>query len=270
MPLYDLKNALKTCFAVVTHSKGVWESQGALCAVRLVRMCIFFFMFLKDNISGSMSCRSISNNNLSGTLPPELGNLVYLQQLYINSCGLGGQIPSTFANLVNVQIMWASDTALTGKIPDFVGNWTKLTSVRFEGNSFEGPIPSSLANLASLTSLNLEANNFTLTSSNLSKVSCNSTQKWAVSNAGLFADRQNQQYVQNTGAQVRGTNTPQIVQTSRLSPGSLRYYGLDLENGLYTVYLFFAETGFTDRTSQSWTSREVVFLIFFIIRYYFI
>ncbi|KAE8719461.1 putative LRR receptor-like serine/threonine-protein kinase [Hibiscus syriacus] len=82
----------------------------------------------------------------------------------------------------------------------------------------------------------------------------NSAQNWAVSNVGLFADRQNEQYEENTLAQVRGTNTPELYQSSRLSPGSLRYYGLGLENGLYTVNLFFAETGFPDRSSQSWKS----------------
>ncbi|KAE8696351.1 putative LRR receptor-like serine/threonine-protein kinase [Hibiscus syriacus] len=81
-----------------------------------------------------------------------------------------------------------------------------------------------------------------------------STRKWAVSNVGLFADRQNQQYVENTRGQVRGTNAPALYQTSRLSPGSLRYYGLGLENGLYTIRLFFAEAGFHDRNAQSWES----------------
>ncbi|KAL1161467.1 hypothetical protein V6Z11_A07G136500 [Gossypium hirsutum] len=70
----------------------------------------------------------------------------------------------------------------------------------------------------------------------------------------MFADRQNQQYVENNGGQVRSTNTPMMYQTSRLSPGSLRYYGLGLENGPYTVRLFFAETGFPERSSGSWTS----------------
>ncbi|KAK8485609.1 hypothetical protein V6N12_024909 [Hibiscus sabdariffa] len=79
-------------------------------------------------------------------------------------------------------------------------------------------------------------------------------QNWAVSNVGIFADRQNEQYEENTLAQVRGTNTPELYRSSRLSPGSLRYYGLGLENGLYTVNLFFAETGFPDRSSQSWKS----------------
>ena len=80
------------------------------------------------------------------------------------------------------------------------------------------------------------------------------TEKWAVSNVGLFAERNNQSYVENTLAQVIGTKTPELYQDSRMSPGSLRYYGLGLDNGLYNVSLFFAETGFDARSSQTWKS----------------
>ena len=79
-----------------------------------------------------------------------------------------------------------------------------------------------------------------------------STEKWAVSNVGSF---ENDSYVQNTSAQVIATNTPELYQTSRMSPGSLRYYGLGLDNGLYNVSLFFAETGFDDLSSQTWKSQ---------------
>lgn len=78
--------------------------------------------------------------------------------------------------------------------------------------------------------------------------------KWAVSNVGLFLDRKNPSYVQNTLAQVTRTNTPELYQYSRISPGSLRYYGLGLENGNYTVHMLFAETAFKDRSSQTWES----------------
>ncbi|OMO70495.1 hypothetical protein CCACVL1_18873 [Corchorus capsularis] len=81
-----------------------------------------------------------------------------------------------------------------------------------------------------------------------------STQKWAVSNAGLFADRQDQKFVENTLVQVTSTGTPELYHTSRVSPGSLRYYGLGLENGNYTVTLYFAETGFPSRSTQTWQS----------------
>ena len=97
-----------------------------------------------------------------------------------------------------------------------------------------------------------------------------STQKWAISNVGLFAERQNQQYVQSTLAQVRSTNTPELYRTSRLSPGSLRYYGLGLENGPYTVNLFFAETGFPGRSTESWKSlARRVFDVYIQVIFYF-
>ncbi|XVE51735.1 hypothetical protein DITRI_Ditri02bG0064600 [Diplodiscus trichospermus] len=96
-----------------------------------------------------------------------------------------------------------------------------------------------------------DAENITL---NAAIFNVTSSRKWAISNAGLFPDRGNQEYIQNTLAQVRSTNAPELYQTSRLSPGSLRYYGLSLENGPYTVNLFFAETAFPDRSTQSWKS----------------
>ncbi|TQD75818.1 hypothetical protein C1H46_038654 [Malus baccata] len=86
--------------------------------------------------------------------------------------------------------------------------------------------------------------------------SVTSTEKWAVSNAGLFsADRNTPLFRVNTHAQVTGIYvSPELFQTSRMSPGSLRYYGLGLENGPYTVTLHFAETVFESRTSQTWQS----------------
>ncbi|VVA34403.1 PREDICTED: probable LRR receptor [Prunus dulcis] len=73
--------------------------------------------------------------------------------------------------------------------------------------------------------------------------SVTSTQKWAVSNAG-FPDNLNQSFVETTLTQVSGADlTARLFGTSRVSPGSLRNYGLGLQNGPYTVTLQFAETG---------------------------
>ena len=78
------------------------------------------------------------------------------------------------------------------------------------------------------------------------------TEKWAVSNVGSF---ESSNYVEKTSAKVIATNTPELYQTSRMSPGSLRYYGLGLVNGPYNVSLFFAEIGFDDPSSQTWKRR---------------
>ncbi|PQM40458.1 putative LRR receptor-like serine/threonine-protein kinase [Prunus yedoensis var. nudiflora] len=78
-----------------------------------------------------------------------------------------------------------------------------------------------------------------------------STQKWAVSNAG-FSDNLIQSFVETTLTQVSGADlTPEYLETSRVSPGSLRYYGLGLQNGPYTVTLQFAKTVFASHYTQT-------------------
>ncbi|CAL8151045.1 unnamed protein product [Prunus armeniaca] len=78
-----------------------------------------------------------------------------------------------------------------------------------------------------------------------------STQKWAVSNAG-FSQNLNQSFVETTLTQVSGADlTPELFETSRVSLGSLRCYGLGLQNGPYTVTLQFAETDFASRDTQT-------------------
>ena len=67
----------------------------------------------------------------------------------------------------------------------------------------------------------------------------------------------------NSLSQLISTNTPELYHTSRMSPGSLRYHGLGLDNGLYNVSLFFVETGFKARNLQTWESlRRRVFDIY--------
>lgn len=80
-----------------------------------------------------------------------------------------------------------------------------------------------------------------------------SNEKWAVSKAGLYADKTGKLDLEGTVVQISGTNENlDLFHTARMSPGSLRYYGLGLENGPYTVTLQFAEIGFPNRNSETW------------------
>lgn len=81
-----------------------------------------------------------------------------------------------------------------------------------------------------------------------------SARKWAVSNVGSFSDRSGASYIDINTNPIFDTKSPELFQNSRISPGSLRYYGLNLENGNYTVTLEFAETVFRDRSSKTWLS----------------
>ncbi|KAJ3693544.1 hypothetical protein LUZ60_009024 [Juncus effusus] len=365
----------------------------------------------------------MGTNNFTGPIPDEFGNLTTLQQLYIDSAGLSGEIPDTLSNLKNMQIMWASDNEFTGKIPDFIGTWTSMQDLRFQGNSFTGPIPKSLSNLNKLTSLrigditngssstldfisnmtslstlilrnckisgtlptsfaqykvlqkldlsfnnitgqlpqslfmssltylflgnnsftgslpsqkstsllyvdlsynqlngsfpswvsqknlqlNLVANNFVIDSSNSGvlpsglnclqqdipchkgspiyssfAIRCGSARsltahdgtfyqsdnanlsaasyfvtdatRWGVSNVGAFADAPSNNYIIGNLHQFQNTLDSELFQNARMSPSSLRYYGLGLENGNYSVTLQFAEIAYPNQPPADWQS----------------
>ena len=76
--------------------------------------------------------------------------------------------------------------------------------------------------------------------------------RWGVSNVGLFTGSSKPEYTVFSSSQFKSTLDPELFQTARLSASSLRYYGLGLENGNYTLNLQFAEQAFID--SASWKS----------------
>ena len=73
--------------------------------------------------------------------------------------------------------------------------------------------------------------------------------KWGVSNGGIAIDNENPSFIASTTIEVNNTRYPELFRTSRKSPSSLRYYGLGLKNGPYTVSLYFAETVFNQNRS---------------------
>lgn len=77
-------------------------------------------------------------------------------------------------------------------------------------------------------------------------------QTWGVSNVGRFMDSSNSYYTIYSSRPFQNTQDSELFQTARISPSSLRYYGLGLENGNYTVTLQFADFDFED--SLSWKS----------------
>jgi hypothetical protein len=79
--------------------------------------------------------------------------------------------------------------------------------------------------------------------------------RWAVSNVGYFAESDNPQYESSTSSLITNTSDIRLFQTSRISASSLRYYGLGLENGNYTVILQFSETAF--QGSMRWNTLGI-------------
>lgn len=83
------------------------------------------------------------------------------------------------------------------------------------------------------------------------------TERWAVSNVGIFTGSNNPVFKSSVTNQFTGTLNPEIFQTARLSASSLRYYGLGLQNGFYNITLQFAETAILDSTTWKSLGRRV-------------
>jgi len=76
---------------------------------------------------------------------------------------------------------------------------------------------------------------------------------WGVSNVGKFMDAGvTGSYIISSSGQFQNTSDSELFKTARMSPSSLRYYGIGLRNGNYIVTLQFAEFGYED--SRTWMS----------------
>ena len=98
---------------------------------------------------------TLSNNQLSGSIPPELGSLTNLLDLYLDWNQLSGSIPPELGNLANLQDLDLSNNQLSGSIPPELGNLTNLQHLRLSNNQLSGSIPPELGNLANLHYLHL-------------------------------------------------------------------------------------------------------------------
>ncbi len=101
---------------------------------------------------------SLMSNNLVGTLPSDLFNIVSLQRLYLDSNKLYGTIePEWFTNsyLTRFSLM---ENYFTGIIPSAIGNLTYVALLDLSHNQFLGTIPNEITTLANLMYLDLSNN----------------------------------------------------------------------------------------------------------------
>ncbi|MFL2998671.1 MAG: leucine-rich repeat domain-containing protein [Candidatus Neomarinimicrobiota bacterium] len=103
----------------------------------------------------------LSGSGLTGSIPPEIGNLTNLTELDLDGNQLTGSIPSEIGNLTNLTELDLDENQLTGSIPSEIGNLTNLTELDLEGNQLTGSIPSEIGNLTNLESMYLSNNQLT-------------------------------------------------------------------------------------------------------------
>ncbi|KAH9698937.1 putative LRR receptor-like serine/threonine-protein kinase [Citrus sinensis] len=97
--------------------------------------------------------RSLLENGLNGTLPPELGKLSNLQKLRLPSNNLRGDLPKDYENLKNLTIFGIGGNYLSGPIPTFIAKWVNLYALYVSDLQTMGFSFPKSANLSSISSL---------------------------------------------------------------------------------------------------------------------
>ncbi len=109
-------------------------------------------------IGGCVGVLALNNNNLSGNIPFELGDLSSLTGLFLNGNNLSGSIPSELGALTNLDEFSLKENQLTGSIPPELGNLPNLQYLYLEENQLTGSIPPELGNLPVIRNLLLSSN----------------------------------------------------------------------------------------------------------------
>ena len=97
-------------------------------------------------------------NGVTGTIPPELGNLANLERLSLHENDLTGPIPPELGNLANLERLSLGENDLTGPIPPELGYLTDLDQLYLNRNDLTGPIPESFLGLDALERFRFERN----------------------------------------------------------------------------------------------------------------
>ena len=106
----------------------------------------------------NLALLSLNSNQLSGSIPPQLGNLTNLTFLALGSNQLSGSIPPELGNLTNLMFFNLDSNQLSGSIPPQLGSLTNLTFLHLNSNQLSGSIPPELGNLTNLALLYLNSN----------------------------------------------------------------------------------------------------------------
>ncbi|KAK7405410.1 hypothetical protein VNO78_06686 [Psophocarpus tetragonolobus] len=207
--------------------------------------------------SGSLSYLFLGNNKLNGTLPTQKSESLLNIDLSYND--ISGNLPSWVnqqnlqLNLVanNLTIERSNNRGLPSGLECLQKNFPCNRGI---GRYYNFAIKCGGPQITSSDGTVFEMDNETL---GPATYFVTDTNRWGVSNVGLFTGSNNPQYKRSVSNQITGTEDSELFQTARLSALSLRYYGLGLENGFYNITLQFAEITILDNFEWRSLGRRI-------------
>jgi len=136
-------------FYEATHGRGWSESDGWWVNTT---PCSWHGLQCEE---GSVTVLEFFDDQLTGTIPPEIALLSNLETLRISTNQLTGPIPPELGNLSNLEALDLSYNQLTANLPPEMGNLTNLRVLNLEHNQLSGSIPTEWEEMSSLHTLGL-------------------------------------------------------------------------------------------------------------------
>ncbi len=144
------------------------DTPGSWYGVSIRNSHVFEIQLPENEVSGTLPSElgdlsgvtkiNLLGNHISADIPPEIGNDTSLQYINMGRNQLSGNIPAELGNLTNLLELNLWQNQLTGGIPAQLGNLANLKNLNLSENNLSGIIPPQLANLANLEALDLRYN----------------------------------------------------------------------------------------------------------------
>ncbi|KNC55201.1 Hcr2-0B [Thecamonas trahens ATCC 50062] len=100
----------------------------------------------------------ISGQSLSGSIPPQWGEMTKMQQLWMGENAIEGTLPASLANWTSLKLIDVRNNRLTGTVPVAFGTaWSQVGRFELAHNSFTGTLP---PGFASVTHVDISGNAF--------------------------------------------------------------------------------------------------------------
>ena len=83
----------------------------------------------------------LDGNNITQTIPPQVGQLTSLESISITNASLTGTIPTELALLTDLNRIWLYGNELNGTVPAEFANITNLEILEIQDNNITGTMP---------------------------------------------------------------------------------------------------------------------------------
>ncbi|KAL7229135.1 hypothetical protein ACSBR2_007771 [Camellia fascicularis] len=160
-------------FSVGSNQLGSGHRSDLSFLPSLTNATSLMLLDLSDNNFGGMLTETTGNlstnlrkiclkyNQISGSIPSGIGNLINLERIWLFGNQCTGNVPFDTGKLQNLRDLDFSENELSGNIPLPLGNLSSLIGFYISQNNLHGIIPPSLGNCKNLLSLSFSQNNLT-------------------------------------------------------------------------------------------------------------